>query len=669
MLLLTCLTGLIFLAYRRFDYRYRWIFGTGLSLWCFAACYYHIVSYDESKLPRHFSTQLNGPVWMIGLVNDAPSKGARLKVPIRVEAIGGSPDSLAPTNGNLLLLVDVADSSQPEIRYGDRIVTRATVMPTEPPKNPYAFDYRRYLHFQNIHYQAFVKSQAVRVLSSGHGSTLWQYAFASRDRLLEALARHFPTRGEYAVAAALLVGYQADLPDDLKMAYAATGSMHALAVSGSHIGMLYTGLLVILKRFRLRGKWGKLLETILVLLVIWGFTLLTGATASVLRASVMFTVYMAGKTMHRDASAWNVLALSAFILLVFNPYFLYDAGFQLSYAAVAGMVFFYPRFYRNAPILPPWADSAWQVLLVGFAAQLGTLPLSLYYFHQFPVYFWLAGWVVILGGAIFLWGGAVLIALESIWPIASEWLGAGLYYMLWGMNRIIFFIQQLPGSVADGIWLTGPGAALLYAAIVFAGAAMANRKGKWVIWSLSALLLLGLSRLIRTIDNLTRAEITVYDVSKRRLADFCDGNRVVSFSDSLTVKQVIFAAQSNRWAHGMAALTQVYWPADTVFTRSNLYYDPPFIQFFQRRVVVINPAFKLEQLPAQPMPVDVLLFSGNPDVRVDDCLKRFSCRFIVFDSSNSWKHVEYWKGDCAAAHLPCWDVRTQGAWIDTLTGL
>jgi competence protein ComEC len=666
-MLLAGMFAIFALAFRRFDYRYRWVFGTTLFCWCLLAGYYHIVSYNECRRPDHFSTCIDGVTWIVGQVYEAPSKGARLKIPVRVEYAGASPDSMQSTSGNLLILLDTT-VKEGTIHYGDRITAHLRINPTDPPKNPHAFDYQRYLHFQNIHYQAFAKSDVVQVLSSGHGQVLWRYAYACRDQLLESLSRYFPTRGEYAVAAALLVGYQADLPDDLKMAYAATGSMHALAVSGSHVGMLYTGLLVILKRFRFRGKWGRLIETALILSVIWAFTLLTGATASVLRASVMFTVYMIGKAIHRDASAWNVLALSALILLLFNPYLLYDAGFQLSYAAVAGMVFFYPRFYRNTPVLPAWADPAWQVLLVGFAAQIGTLPLSLFYFHQFPVYFWLAGWVVILGGAIFLWGGAILIAADYTWHFMAEWLGLGLYYMLWGMNKIIFFIQQLPGSVVDGIWLDNQGVFLLYCAIFFAGAAMLDRAGKWILLCLSALLLLGLARVVMTIDNLTRSEMVVYDVAKHTLADFFDGNRLITFSDSLKPKQVLFAAQPNRCAHGVIGQSQLDAPADTVFTTPNLLCDPPFMQFFQHRIVLISPALDMKTAYKHPVPVDVLLFSGNPDVDIDACYQQFPCRLAVFDSSNNWKHVEKWKLTCQALHLPYWDVRTQGAWIQTASG-
>ena len=660
--LMTAAGAACWLALQKFPYRYRWVFGVFISLVLFAAGYFWAVDHNEARQAGHFSGKIEKSRFLVGTVYDPPGKGAKLKVPVRVELAGPSPDSLQAAGGNLLLFLDLTEKTG-NLRYGDRIGIRATVQPTGPPSNPYAFDYGRYLHFQNIHFQAFAKADSVTLLSSGHGHALWRAAFGCREALLNLLYRHFPTRDEYAVASALLVGYKDDLSDDLRTAYAETGSMHALAVSGTHVGMLYAGLFFLLQRLRLRGRWGRLFNTTLVLAAIWAFTFLTGATASVLRASVMFTTYLAGKAIFRDASVWNVLAASAFGLLLYNPYFLFDAGFQLSYAAVAGMVFFYPRFYRVSPVLPAWADGAWKVLLVGLAAQLGTLPLSLYYFHQFPVYFWLAGWAVVLGGAVFMAGGAALVLLDWLSPWLAGWLGEGLYYMLWGLNRLIVLIQGLPGSVLGGIWLTGWAALLLYVAIAFGGVAMAQRKARWVLAALGVLAVLGTGRLIREWDRVRQRQFTIYHVPQNRLVDFLDGIEAVCLSDSVSDRQVTFAAQANRWALGAGSLQNLSFTGTAVWAGRNLLLDPPFAQFFNQKIVFLDDAKWVEKGHTAPVAVDVLVLSKNPRVSITDCRERFPFRVAVFDASNSRKRVERWKTECAAAGIACYDVREHGAWV------
>lgn len=658
--LMACVVCL--LALQKFSYRYRWVFGACCSLALFLAGYFYVVNHNELRRPLHFSEKIKEERYLIGTIYDTPGKGSKMKVPIRVEAIGPSPDSMGPASGNLLLFLDFSPEVE-GLRYGDRLGIYANVFSTESAKNPHAFDYGRYLHFQNIHFQAFVKSGSLVRLSSGNGNIVWQAAFHCRDRLLSLLHRHFPTQNEYAVASALLVGYKEDLSDELRAAYSATGSMHALAISGTHVGMLYAGLFFLLKRLRLRGRKGRMVETLFLVSAIWGFAFLTGATASVLRATVMFSTYLLGKAFFRRASVWNVLPASAFALLLYNPYFLFHAGFQLSYSAVAGIVFFYPRFYKLMPLLPKWGDGAVQILLLGVAAQLGTLPLSLYYFHQFPVYFWLAGWAVVFGGALYMAGGAALVLMDGLWPWLAEWLGKGLYWLLWGLNQLIFGIQGLPGSVLGGIWLASWAAFAIGLLVVVLGAFLEYKRAKWLIGALSVLLFLGVCRMVRETQQMRQAQLAIYYVNKNRLMDFFDGQSVVSLSDSATAKQVLFAAHSNRLALGTRDLTEFNFASDTAFAYFNFLFDPPFAQFFEKRMAMIDDARWVKKGNPRPLPVDVLMLSQSPRVSIAECQERFPFQMVVFDASNSWKQAGRWKEECERLGVPFHDVREQGAWV------
>ena len=650
------------LATQKFAYRYRWVFGVFVHFLLFGFGYFHIVQYNELRQHGHFSSKIQDSHYVIGTVYEAPSKGAKMKIPVLVEAIGSSPDSLHSGTGNLILFLEITPYTD-SIRYGDRLGFRATVRPTEPPKNPHAFDYGRYLHFQNIHHQAFVKPDSLFLLSSGHGSILWQKAYLSRERLLSLLQKYFPSKDEYSVASALLVGYTDDLSDDLRTAYAETGSMHALAVSGTHIGMLYVGLMFLIGRLRLRGKRGRLIETALVLTGIWAFTFLTGATASVLRASVMFSVYMLGKAFWREASAWNVLPASAFILLIYNPYFLFNVGFQLSYAAVAGMVFFYPRFYKMFPPMSRWLDEPLKVFLVGVAAQLGTLPLSLYYFNQFPLYFWLAGWVVVFVGAVFLWGGAMLVVFDSLSQMLADWLGLALYFMILWMNKIIFFIQSIPGGVVRNVWVPGWVVLVLYTCLALLGAATATRKGRWLGACLGVMVLLGIYRTTTVLQKQSQRTTVVYSVNKARLIDFFDGDDAFCLSDTLTKKQEIFAAQSNRTASGMREKTTFSLSDTAVFAGRNLLIDLPFVQFYHLKMVLVDDVYWITAGNPKPLAVDVLVLSKSPKISVAECRERFPCTLVVFDASNTFRQAERWRKECDAEGWPYHDVRTMGAWV------
>lgn len=656
--------GVAYLSEQQYEYRNRWMFGTVYATFLVLFGYCYSLWYNELNQSTHFSKQEQPVQYSVGTIYEAPSKGNRLKVPVRVEAAGSGFDLLKPASGNVLLFLEITPETE-LLRYGDRIGVRAVVRHTQPTSNPHAFDYGRYLHFQNIHYQAFVRPDSVVVLSTGHGYALWRAAYGWRDRLLGILHHHFPNQDEYAVASALLVGYKDDLSEDLRTAYAETGSMHALAVSGTHVSMLYAAIMFLLFRLPLYGRKGRYVESIIALLLIWAFTFVTGATASVLRASVMFTIFLIGRATFQSTSVWNTLANSAFILLIFNPYLLFDAGFQLSYAAVAGMVYFYPLFLRKSPRFPYWIlDEGWKVLLIGFAAQIGTLPLSLFYFHQFPIYFWLAGWIVVFGGAVFMGAGAVLVLLDAFIPVAAEWLGFLLYYLLWGMNQLIVGIQHLPGSVISGIWLAGWAAFLMYIMIALWGVGLGEKRdgGKWYWGAMGIAVFLLLCRGINMISQHHQRSMVVYSVSKSRLIDFFDGSSVVSLSDTLTKKQWTFAAQSNRWAMGMQ-IQDLYHFADSTGEAPNFRYEAPLIQFFDQHIALIDHAQWINNFhPSPSIPIDIMVLSKSPRLSISACQEVFPSKLVIADNTNSRRKVAQWKAECEALQIPFHDVREQGAW-------
>ncbi len=647
----------LMLAFSRYQYRFRWVFGVVLICCLFCGGFFLSTRFNELGSPDHFSKKSSSISRFVAEVTDAPAYGTRIKIPLRILATG---DSMIPVTGNLILFLDKMPDST-TIKYGDRIVVTGETRPTEPAKNPCAFDYARYLHFRNIHHQCFARNTDVVVVSSGHGNWWQRNAYEWRDYLLGILKKHFPTTDEYAVASALLVGFKDDLSDEVQLAYAETGSMHALAVSGTHVGMLYAGLIFMTEKLKLRGKWRRV-ETIAILLAIWAFTFLTGASASVLRASVMFTVYMLAKSLYRQSSAWNILPVSAFFLLLNNPYLLFDAGFQLSYAAVAGMVFFYPRMYRMFPPGPRWTDEGLKILLTGVSAQLGTLPLSLYLFSQFPVYFWLSGWIVVLGGAIFLWGGSLLILADSVWPAAAGFAGKVLYFMILYMNKVIYAIQELPLSVISGIWIPAWVAGAMYAAIIFLGGLIVWRRGSWFVALLAIVAVLGCYRLYARAQKQDQRVMTVYHLSKqKRLIDFFDGNRAFTLSDSITRKQALFAAGGFRTASAIFHDTIIPISSQTPFRSANFTKNGAFIVFHNVKIALFDKENDTRALPDYP--VDIIILSHNTDISLARCHKHLQFGTVISDASNSRKRTEKWQKECRENGWHFHDVRSEGAWV------
>ena len=195
-----------------------------------------------------------------------------------------------------------------------------------------------------------------------------------------------------AVASTLILGYKADLSNDVLQAYSKTGTIHVLSVSGAHVAILLI-LLSFGFSFLDRFKYGRLIKAILIILIIWYYSLLTGFSPAVCRAAVMISMVIIGKTYSRHISILNILAISAFFLLLYDPLFITDVGFQLSYLTVLGLIVLQPIVYKWVHLENKWADKLWALCSVSIAAQVITFPLSIYYFHQFPVYFLISNFV------------------------------------------------------------------------------------------------------------------------------------------------------------------------------------------------------------------------------------------------------------------------------------
>lgn len=643
----------------------RWLAGFLLQFFWFLFGWQTCFDHSELRRDDHFSKKLETEKWLVGTLDDAPTQGKMLRVAVKIEALASQKnqlDDLEPTSGKLQIYLPDDEENQ-NFGYGDRVIFRTKITPVEPPKNPEAFDYQKYLHFQNTHFQAFVKTGSIFLLAKKQANPVWQAAFDCRKNLLELLEKHFPTPDEYAAATALLLGKKDDLPDDLRSAYVRSGSMHALAVSGTHVGVIFAGVIFLLRLLTFRTRTGRWVEATVAFVFIWGFTFLTGATASVVRAAVMFSIFLVSLAFLRHASKWNILAAAAFLQILANPYSLFDAGFQLSYSAVAGILYFYERFLRVSPIFQSKiASFLWKGLLVGMAAQLGTLPLSLFYFHQFPTYFWLSGWAVLLGGAVFLWGCAALVVCSWVSAGATFWLGKGLFWLVWLQNQLIYGIEKLPGSLIGGIWLTSFGAVGVAAVIVFVAAGFRFREKKFFTTALAVFALLISASSFRKIEQHGQRKIVVYQISRHSVFDFFDGQKLTTFSDSLSQKELDFAAQNLRCSAGADSdFSKIFLGRDTFQVAKNLFWHPPVVAFFDKKIIVVDANFRLEK-SAPRLRADLILLRQNPKIDFEKTAQYFDCQQFVADGSNKPWLVEKWKTEFENLNLKLHDTRSEGAW-------
>src|SRR5690606_5177008 len=251
------------------------------------------------------------------------------------------------------------------------------------PYNPGEMDYQQYLSDHNIWYQGYFSRNQIQKVGVGKGNPLMTEALRIRKALVAKFGRYIADRDAFSVASTLILGYRADLSDELLQAFSNTGTIHVLSVSGMHVVIVFWLFSGLIGWMDLRRKL-RAVKFILLITAVWGYAALTGFSPSVLRASVMISFVIAASAFSQENRIYNSISASAFFLLLYEPKFITDVGFQLSYLAVLGIIFLAPLwqviFTSNHRLVKPIGNYVW----MSMSAQACAGPLATYYFHQFP---------------------------------------------------------------------------------------------------------------------------------------------------------------------------------------------------------------------------------------------------------------------------------------------
>lgn len=347
--------------------------------------------------------------------------------------------------GNILITLDTLDQY---FSIGDELIVSAPFKAFENDPNPGSFD--AVFYYTTHHYvaRAFASSHAIVKIGTKSNITVF---FAKWQESIKKHIQGLLPENISGIATAFLIGVKEDIDKQVIESFQNTGAMHVLAVSGLHVGIILLLIQKILERF---SRWISKKKAIIISLIFcWIFGLISGASPAVIRAVIMFSVLAVGQLIDRKGNSVNGLIVSAIILLLYDPYFLFDVGFQLSYAAMFGILIFYrPIFslFEHKTILASWL---WQGSAVGIAATITTFPLVLYWFHQFPNYFLISNIVIMVLGGVVLY--AILGLVATAWiPLIKEIIIFCCIWSIQGMIWGIHWVNELPGGVSSGFELS-----------------------------------------------------------------------------------------------------------------------------------------------------------------------------------------------------------------------
>lgn len=552
--------------------------------------------------------------------------------------------------GDVVLYFRKDSVAPPGVGYGSRLLVGNRLKRIGNAGNPGAFDYSAYCARNNIFYQAYLQPGDWVLLPGSCTNTVAGFLLRTKAYCLSVLRRYVVGKEEAGIAQALLIGYREELDKSVVQAYTNTGVVHIIAISGLHLGLIYVTLLWCLMWLPDNGYAGWL-KVLIILSVLWGFSVITGASASVLRSAVMFTTIAIGQfLMGRYTNIYNTLAASAFLLLCYNPCFIVDVGFQLSYLAVLSILVFYRPVYELWDIRYSWLDKLWQMVAVSLAAQLLTVPVCLYYFHQFPNLFLLANLVAVPVSTVILYGEILLMIFGPVAPVAI-WLGKGVEWGIAFMNGFIGWINCLPFALTDNLWMSGAETLVLYVCMATLAVWWLGKQKYAMMMGVGLLAVLAFMHTWYTLEARWQRRFIVYNVPKQSALGFVQGRRQQLVADSAALAGKSFHIRPSQ------LLYRVREGNVPAFARRG-----DVIQFCNMKMVIVSAALNY-QPSSHKLKTDYVLLSHNPPVTISQLKEQFEFSMVIIDASNQQKRIQNWKNDCKALTLRCFSVPDEGAFV------
>ena len=377
-----------------------------------------------------------------------------------------------------------SDTDTFHIQIGDYILVNSEFKDSPPPRNPYQFNYKDFLQYSDVSKIAFVNENRWQLINND-ALNIYRLSENTRQYFISRFKEFNIKPQNLAVINAIVLGDKSELTPEIGEEFANAGVMHILAVSGLHVGILFLIISFLFKSFA-GYKIGKYVRFILILTILWSYAFITGLSPSVVRSVIMFSLVSVSIIIQRQHNIYNTVFVSAFILLVFNPFYITKVGFQLSYLAVLGIVFFQPKISKIVKTKNIILRYFWDLVAVSIAAQISTAPLTLYYFSKFPNYFILTNLAVMMLVTFILSLGIAFLVLSFV-PFLNNWIAKFLDGLLDIMAFVIHKINTFPKAITDNINVDFAQVFLLYFIIIAAAYYIAWRHAKSTVILLATL--------------------------------------------------------------------------------------------------------------------------------------------------------------------------------------
>ena len=541
--------------------------------------------------------------------------------------------------GKVILNIPKENKSQ-KIKIGNYIAVTAFLNKNKTPSNPNLFDYGKYLENQEIYAQVFSTKSQIKVLHND--VSLWTYFSKFREKIISNLNRSPISKKELNVLNALILGQQQEISPEILKDYQYAGAVHILSVSGLHVGFILLFLTFLLKPIG-NTKTGSVLKLGITLLSLWSFAILTGLSPSIIRSATMFSFIGIGIHLKRTVNIYHNLIVSMLLILLFKPSFLFDVGFQLSYLALFFIFWLQPILARIWEPKNRIVKYFWDIITVSFAAQIGTMPLSIYYFHQFPGLFFVTNLLILplLGIIMAIGVVAIIIAAFNTVPFI---IAKSIELLISLLNSIIHWVSSIDTFVIKNISFSKEMLLSSYLVIILIILWIKKPIFKRLIVTFLSIVLLQTVFIFQKKDTQNKTEFIVFNSKKNTLITERIGDLVTVYSNDS------FLASVND-----NLLIQSYLVGNSCQIKNKK--GVPNLLYFNSHKIMIVDSSGIYSSEIKP---DILILIQSPKINLHRLLTIYKPKVVVADGSNYKSYVKFWEATCRKEKIPFHNSNEKG---------
>lgn len=544
-------------------------------------------------------------------------------------------------NGDLKIYV-YKKNLPANFKAGQTILISNELTNIQSTGNPFSFDQAVYANRNGIYHQCFLGPHQIQLYKSEQ--TNLSFVAKLRQAIKTAIHRNVKDSTTQGLIDAMLINDRFGLDPELQQAYTTTGIIHILAISGMHVILLAGIILWLLGKVPIKKAQES--KHLIALILVWIYIAITGFPPSANRAAVTFSIYTLGILLNKDASALNTWSASGFLLIFYNPHWIYDVGFQLSFLAVLSILLFNPAIVNWWKPKNYFLKKLWELIAISISVQILVFPLVIYYFNQFPILGFLANIPAGLYSSVLMIGSIIIFVGDSM-GISCLFIGQLLSKITDGFNVFILLLSKYSAEGFRMLFMDFIDYWLMMLAITFFCLFCYFKSSLQFFIGLSLSIILIVNFIRKDINALEQEKIVVYNLSKESQIDLFKGKsvgHVYTINEQqykFTLKPSLLGFRANE--------------------DSTLQLIHPVFLIHHKRVFILgkNVTFK----PASYFPIDILIVSNDCIFEPEQWFETLHPKKIIIDGSlPRWK-AEQWKKKLQDAGAKVHWVGNDNAWI------